>query len=383
MPDTVIHAGSAELGPAHPVEVAAVEPEPTRQERLARLRTIFVGGLLGLAVLAASYAAAEIVLPILLAFVLNLVFRPVLRVLLRARLSQTLAALVIVLSLVALFVGAAVLLSGPVSSWMGRLPETLPRIEQRVKALSSPIKSLQGALQRIQNIAPVGGGGGGQQGAAPTPAPGASLAPKILAQVWAVAGAAFTTLVALFFILVSGDTFLRRLVEIMPRFQEKRQLVDISQEIEEDLSVYLATITMMNTFVGVATGTVAWLCGLGDPLLWGTIAFLLNYVPILGPTVGVITFFVAGLVTLDPLWMAFVPAGLYILIHVAEGETITPMLLAHRFTVNPVLIMIGVFFWYWMWGVVGAILSTPMLAIVKIICDRIEPLKPVGHFIGR
>jgi predicted PurR-regulated permease PerM len=81
--------------------------------------------------------------------------------------------------------------------------------------------------------------------------------------------------------------------------------------------------------------------------------------------------------------MAFVPAGLYILIHVAEGETITPMLLARRFTVNPVLIMVGVFFWYWMWGVVGAILATPLLAVTKIICDRIEPLKPVGHFIGR
>jgi predicted PurR-regulated permease PerM len=113
------------------------------------------------------------------------------------------------------------------------------------------------------------------------------------------------------------------------------------------------------------------------------LAFLLNYVPILGPTAGVITFFLAGLVTLDPLWLAFVPAGLYLLIHVAEGETITPMLLARRFTVNPVLVMIGVFFWYWMWGVVGAILATPLLAITKIICDRIEPLQPVGHFIGR
>jgi predicted PurR-regulated permease PerM len=189
--------------------------------------------------------------------------------------------------------------------------------------------------------------------------------------------------VALFFILVSGETFLRRLVEILPRFKIKRQVVDISQEIEDDLSIYLATITMMNSFVGVATGIVAWLCGLGDPLLWGTLAFLLNYVPILGPTMGVLIFFVAGLVTLDPLWMAFVPAGLYILIHVAEGETVTPMLLAHRFTVNPVLVMVGVFFWYWMWGVVGAILATPLLAITKIVCDRIEPLQPVGHFIGR
>lgn len=378
MPDTVIPQGAdADLAPAE-----ATEAEPTREERLARLRTVFVGGLLGLALLAASYAAAEIVLPILLAFILNLVFRPVLRLLRRARLPQPLAALIIVLSLVALFGGLTMLLSTPVSGWISRLPETLPRIEQRVKVLSSPIKSLQRALQHVEGLAPVGGGG--QQGGAPQgTAEGTPLAQKILTQMWTVAGGAFTTLVALFFILVSGETFLRRLVEILPRFKTKRQVVDISQEIEDDLSIYLATITMMNSFVGVATGIVAWLCGLGDPLLWGTLAFLLNYVPILGPTMGVMIFFVAGLVTLDPLWMAFVPAGLYILIHVAEGETVTPMLLAHRFTVNPVLVMVGVFFWYWMWGVVGAILATPLLAITKIVCDRIEPLQPVGHFIGR
>jgi predicted PurR-regulated permease PerM len=88
------------------------------------------------------------------------------------------------------------------------------------------------------------------------------------------------------------------------------------------------------------------------------------------------------LVTLDPLWMALVPATLYFLIHIAEGETVTPMLLASRFTLNPVLIILGVIFWYWMWGVCGAILSTPLLATTKIVCDRIVPLRPVGHFIG-
>jgi predicted PurR-regulated permease PerM len=382
MPDTVTPPSDADLAPAEPMAAGAVEAEPTPRERLEKLRTIFLGGLLALGALAASYAAAEIVLPILLAFVLNLVFRPVLRVLLRARLPQPLAALIIVLSLVALFVIVAVLLSGPISNWIGRLPETLPRIEQRLGFLSKPIKSLQGAIDHLESLA-AGGAAAGKQAVPQAAGQGTALVQKVLTQVWTVAGAAFTTLVALFFILISGETFLRRLVEIVPRFQDKRQLVDISQEIESDLSVYLGTITMMNAAVGVATGAVAAFCGLGDPLLWGILAFLLNYVPILGPTAGVIIFFVAGILTLDPLWLAFVPAGLYLLIHVAEGETITPLLLAHRFTVNPVLIMIGVFFWYWMWGVVGAILATPLLAITKIICDRIEPLQPVGHFIGR
>jgi predicted PurR-regulated permease PerM len=168
----------------------------------------------------------------------------------------------------------------------------------------------------------------------------------------------------------------------LPRFKDKRQAVAISQQIEEDISIYLATITMMNTFVGVAVALASWACGLGAPLLWGIIAFLLNYVPILGPTAGVILFLVTGLVTIDPLWAAFLPAALYLLIHLAEGETITPLLLARRFTVNPVLIVLGVVFWYWLWGIVGAVLATPMLAITKIVCERIERLKPLGHLIG-
>jgi len=136
----------------------------------------------------------------------------------------------------------------------------------------------------------------------------------------------------------------------------------------------------MNLAVGVVTAVVMPLCGLGDPLLWGTVAFLLNYIPILGPMIGVVVFLLAGLLSINSLWVAFLPAGLYLLIHLAEGETVTPMLLARRFMINPVLVILALVFWYWMWGVPGAVLSTPMLAITKIICDRIRPLMAFGHF---
>ena len=136
----------------------------------------------------------------------------------------------------------------------------------------------------------------------------------------------------------------------------------------------------MNMAVAVATATVMTLCGMGDPMLWGTVAFLLNYIPILGPMIGVVVFLLAGLLSIASLWLAFLPAGLYLLIHLVEGETVTPMLLARRFTINPVLVILSLVFWYWMWGVPGAVLSTPMLAITKIICDRIRPLMAFGHF---
>jgi predicted PurR-regulated permease PerM len=88
-----------------------------------------------------------------------------------------------------------------------------------------------------------------------------------------------------------------------------------------------------------------------------------------------------GLLSIDTLWVAFLPAGFYLAIHMIEGETVTPMLLARRFTINPVLVIVALVFWYWMWGVPGAILATPMLAVIKIVCDRIQSLAAFGHFI--
>jgi predicted PurR-regulated permease PerM len=368
MPDT-----AARLPETAPVGESDLEPaEP---QHSVQLNTVFLGGVLLLATLAAFYAAAEIMLPSVLAFVLSLVFQPVLRALERVCLPRVVASLVIVLLLVSLFVVLGLLLSAPLAGWIAQLPDTLPRLQARLHFLNAPMLSLQHAVEQFRNLAP----------GSVSPAivvQGPSLPERLLAAIRAVAGGAFTTMLVLFFALTSGDLFLRRLVEILPGFKEKRQAVDISQQIQEDLSAFLATITLMNASVGVVTGIVMWLCGLGSPLLWGTLAFLLNFVPILGPTAGVMLFLVAGLVTIEPLWVALLPAALYLLIHIVEGETVTPMLLAAKFTVNPVLVILGVIFWYWMWGVPGAILATPMLAITKIICDRIEGLKPVGHFIG-
>jgi predicted PurR-regulated permease PerM len=137
----------------------------------------------------------------------------------------------------------------------------------------------------------------------------------------------------------------------------------------------------MNVAVGLATAAVMWLTGVGDPVLWGTVAFLLNFVQIVGPFVGVLVFIMAGALASDSLWAALAPAGLYFLIHLIEGEVLTPMLLARRFTLNPVLVIVSLVFWFWMWGVPGAILSVPMLAVTKIVCDRVRPLAAFGHFL--
>jgi predicted PurR-regulated permease PerM len=340
------------------------------------IKTVFQGGLFLFALLAGCYIAGEIILPVMLAFVLMLVLQPVVRLFEKLHLPRAVAALAIITVLFGSFVGLGAALSGPAASWAQKLPDGLPRLQERLTFLSGPIKTFQTFLHQAEGLAQ-----GEEPAVATVAVQGSGLNNKLLGVTRAIASGLFTTVLVLFFLLISGDTFLRRLVEVLPRFKNKRMAVNISQRVEANISAYLVTITLMNAATGVATGILAAACGVGDPLLWGTVAFLLNYVPILGATIGVITFIFVGLLSIETLWLAFVPAGGYLLIHIIEGETITPLLLARRFTINPVLIILAVVFWYWMWGVPGAILAVPMLAIAKIICDGIPPLAAFGHFI--
>jgi predicted PurR-regulated permease PerM len=339
------------------------------------IKTVFLGGLFLLAMLAACYVAAETVLPTVLAFVLSLVLQPAMRALERVHLPRGIAAMLLILVLFGTLGGLGAALSAPAASWAQKLPTGIPKLQERLSFLSRPIAAFQKFADQAQGLAQ-----GDQPKAVPVAVQGAGLSDRLLSGTRSFASGLLETVLVLFFLLISGDTFLRRLVEILPRFRDKRQAVDIFKQIESDVSAYLFTITIMNLAVGVATGAVMALCGVGDPVLWGTVAFLLNYIPILGPMIGVAVFVLAGLLSIDSLWAAFLPAGLYLLIHLVEGETVTPMLLARRFTINPVLVILSLVFWYWMWGVPGAILSTPMLAITKIICDRIRPLMAFGHF---
>ncbi len=344
-------------------------------------KLVFQGGLFIMGLLACAYVARSVVLPIVLAFLLKLLLQPVMRVFERMRVPRVIASLVVVALVLALLGGVGEMLSGPAASWGKRLPQALPLLEQRLRVVSQPVDKLNAMVDHAQKVVSSGGNKPAVPASAPAPATGPSVSSVILATVQEFAVGFLTMFLMLFFLLNSGDTFLRRLVEVMPRFRDKRQVIDISWQVESDISGYLITISMMNLLVGVVTGLAMWALGVRDPLLWGAIAFLLNYVPILGPLTGMVMFLVIGLLSLNPLWKAFMPMLVYVAVHLIEGETLTPMLLARRFTLNPVLVVIALLFWYWMWGVPGAILAVPMLAITKIVCDRVRPLPAFGHFL--
>jgi predicted PurR-regulated permease PerM len=340
-------------------------------------RTFFLGGLFALGVLAALYVASSVILPVVFALVLNLLLQPGVRLLGRLHLPRAVGALLTVLLVIGAIVGLVAALSVPAANWAERLPEGIPRLEAHLQVMKGPIQALQKVIQQAEQVADAPP----SRGSIVSVRRDLGITGALFAGTRSILDGLFTTVLVLYFLLVAGNIFLRRIVEILPTFGNKRQAVDISQQIQEDISAYLVTITGMNAAVGVTTAVAMYLCGLGDPLLWGTTAFLLNYIPILGPLFGVCIFVLVGMLSFESVWWALLPPALYFGIHLVEGESLTPMLLARRFTLNPVLIILSLVFWFWMWGMLGAILAVPMLAILKIISDRLRPLKALGHFL--
>jgi len=359
------------------LNVASMEADEAEMPLPSDPRTFFLGGIFALCIFAALYAASAIILPVVLALVLNLLLQPAVHLLERMRLPRAAGALLAIILVIGVLVGLVAALSVPAADWSKRLPEGIPRLEAHLVVLEGPIQALQKVIREAEQVADAPG----QQSSITAVHHDLGIAGVLFAGTRAVVDGLFTTVLVLYFLLVSGGIFLRRLVEILPTFSNKRQAVDISQQIQADISAYLVTITAMNAAVGLATATAMYLCGQGDPLLWGTTAFILNFIPILGPLLGTVIFVLAGMLSFDSLWWALLPAAVYFGIHLIEGETLTPMLLARRFTLNPVLVILSLVFWFWMWGVPGAILAVPLLAILKIVCDRMRPLKALGHFL--
>lgn len=350
------------------------------ESELANPVAVAILGLAIAAIFFVLYLGKEVAIPIALAVVLKLLLTPLMDFFqLKLRFPAPLAALVLIVFLFSAIATLGFAISGPASGWATKAPEALPSLQNKIVELQAPIKYLQEAFKGIEkaatpttpDVTPV-------SLASDKTAVGTKLAWSLIS----ILAMLFTTTIVLFFLLVAGDRLLNGLIEVLPRFSDKRKALGIAAQIQRQIGGYLFTISIMNAVVGLATGFAMWACGLGDPILWGAAAFMLNYIPILGPFAGVAMFFLAGIVVLDWPLPALLPPGIYLLIHIAEGEIITPMLLAERFTLNPALVIVSLFVWYGLWGVPGALLAVPLLAMLKIICDRIERLQPLGHIIG-
>jgi predicted PurR-regulated permease PerM len=363
-------------------------PRPTAQT--LALLTIAV-----LVLLHALSVAADLVIPLVLAMMLKLMLQPVMRLLSgRLRLPEAISALLVMLAMAAVVVAIGLSIAVPASGWIDKAPAGLRTLQEQVSVLRAPLAAAQEMLHGTERMIvpgapytepaapPPAADKKAEAPPAPSPFDLGSIGISILLGTQQFVGRLFVLLVSLFFMLAASDTMLRKLVEVVPRLEEKKHVVFIAGEIEDNISAYLFTITAINLGFGVIVGLAIWLSGIADPLLWGTVAFLLNYIPIIGPVIGIGVMFLVGLLTFEHALPALVPAAAYLALHLVEGEFVTPLLLARRFTLNPLLVILSLFFWTWLWGVPGAFLSMPLLAIAKIVCDRIPRLAPLGHMLG-
>ena len=338
--------------------------------------TLFLAGIFTILAFAVLYVSGSIAVPIICAFLLNLLLQPAMKLLVGLRIPKSIAAVLLILVFLGGLGLVCVTISTPAAEWISKGPEGLTKLQDRISSLMSPIEAVRQVSKEVDIIAT------GSDAAAAAPASTAlGVSTMLFSGTRAIATGLGTLVLLLFFLLVTGDLFLRRLVEVLPTLSNKKQAVDIAREIERNISTYLVTITMMNAGVGVATGILTYLCGVPNPSLWGAMAFALNYLLILGPLGLMVILFLVGLVTFDTFTQAMVPVVGYLVIHIVEGA-VTPMLVARKFELNPVIVIISLVFWYWMWGISGALVSVPLLTSFKIVCDRIESLMPLGHFLG-
>jgi predicted PurR-regulated permease PerM len=141
----------------------------------------------------------------------------------------------------------------------------------------------------------------------------------------------------------------------------------VIQDVVDDVSAYLGTITVINVLLGIVTGTALWAIGMPYPAMWGGIVALLNYIPYFGPVIGAFLLGLGGLMTFSDIWMAMLPPALMYGLHLVEANAITPFIVGHRLTISPLLILISLSFWGWVWGTLGALLAVPLLIIIQTV----------------
>ncbi len=343
------------------------------------VRSFALSGLLALALFYTLYLAREFFLPIAVALVLSFLLQPLVRGLHRLHIPEFVGAGIVLTGGLAMLAGMFYELSGPVTVWAARVPEVSAKLRRQVQTFRKPVDRVTQMTEQVQSIAtPAGPQRPPQQVEMKKPDPLAGLFSKT----YDVLLAFFETLILLYFLLSSGDMFLRKLIHVLPRFEDKRRAVHIAREVEDSVSHYLLTVALINAGLGTAGGLAFRALGMPNPALWGVLGFVLNFVPYLGALtlIGILT--LVATATFPALLHALMVPACYLVLCIVEGNFITPWIVGRRMTLNPVVIFLALVFWGWMWGIVGALLAVPMMVIFKIFCDHVEPLAPVGEFLG-
>lgn len=341
---------------------ASIEPQ----------RALGITILATLAVIAALFFSRILLVPIALALLLSVLLRPIVRGLEQIHLPTTLGAALVVLALLGGMIGAGFAAADPVREWMVEAPVTL-------KAAKAKLASARHSIERVSKAA----ADLGETGSTTTvPAAVPPMFSNLFGTTTTLIAGISEVLLLLFLLLASGDLFLQKLVDVMPLLKDKKEAVQITKQVQQAVTRYLSTTLLINIGQGTIVGFALWGLGLPAPWIWGILTVFLEFIPYLGAA------FMIGLLTVaafghfpDTLHIVLVPVT-YLLIATLQNNLVSPIAYGQRLKLNPVAVLMGVLFWWFLWGVAGAFLAVPFIATLKILADHRPNMAPLATFLG-
>lgn len=345
-----------------------------------RSRSVEATLLTVLAVLYSLYFARGFLIPIVFALLLNFLLSPLIRRMAKHHVKPPIGAAFVVVILVAGIGWGAYQLTTPAQRWASIAPDAFTKAQSKLRGIIRPMQQVSKNVEQAANA--VGGPAGGKAPEVVVQS-GPSLTSRLFGTTQRIIAGMLEIFILLYFLLAGGDLFLQKLIKVLPHVSDKVKAVDIARATEATVSAYLTTTLLVNLVEGAMVALVLWLLGMPSAVLWGVMVFFLEFVPYLGAATAVVVLSVAGLTTFDQPGRALLIPGSFLAINMLQANFVTPLLLGHRLTLNPVAIFTGLAFFYWIWGVPGAFLAVPLLATFKIFCDNIESLAAIGEFLGQ
>ncbi len=347
-------------------------PDPATEAAVPPARPRSSSALLVLATLAIGYtlwAAQTVILPILLAMFFALIGNPIIRLLQKAYLPRFLAAALVLVAGLAAAGALGVQLVGPAADWFQQAPQQMRQISQQVRNLTRPV---QQANQAAESFARAAGGEGNRKVQVirtqmDDPYKVLTRTPRLAASVLAV------VLLTLFF-MIYGENLQRHAIALLPSRQQQRFTAEILRSIEREISRYVLTISVINTVVGLVLAGILTLLHIPLPeaLLWGTVAAVLNFAPYVGPLIGIVLMLLMGFVKFDDPLAASLPALAYLALHTLEGQVVTPIVLGRSMAISPLVLILALMLFGWLWGIVGLLLAVPLLVCIKLVLVRVD-----------
>ncbi len=323
------------------------------------------------AVLFILWATRDLLIPLLLAMFFALIGNPIIRFLKRLYLPRFLGALLVLAGGLAAAGLLANQLIEPASTWVHQAPTQLRELAPKLRALMKPMQEANTAAQSIAQAASSGNSKPVQVIKTEVNDPWSAFisTPLRIASVLAV-------VLLTYFFMVYGESFQKKAIAMLPHRHQKRVTAEILLAIEVEMSRYVLTITVINCIVGGLLAGILFALGLPlqQALLWGTLAAILNFVPYVGPMIGVGVMLLMGFVTFHGLLPSLLPAMIYLGLHVLEGEIVTPIILGKRMAISPLILILALAVCGWLWGIAGLLLAVPMMVCVKIVLSKIEGL---------